>query len=343
MVLAEEVVGREVAGGLVAGLLTGLVVGAPGRGGGGEPARLGVVCGEAGVPAEVGTLVRPASAGGGCAPWCGAVLGRAAPAEPVVGGEAVVEVVGREVVVVGLAGGEVVVVVARDEVAGGEVVAVGEVVAGVRWPEGELAFFGLFRGGAGVVAVAGPTVTGTVVAVETVVGGRVVDGGAVTSVVVVGKVAGTTGSPAALLTPDFCPVWLVVDVVAAGAVVGGTVVVVAAVVGGGGSGDTTTVVVVAAVVVVVAAGAVVVVVEAVEVVVAAGAAGGNPPPVPPALAQALGAAAKTQAATRPVVAAARPIDRTRLLPRADVGTSRWLKVAPPRPPTSLHRTLRRAP
>jgi hypothetical protein len=69
------------------------------------------------------------------------------------------------------------------------------------------------------------------------------------------------------------------------------------------------------------------VVEAV-VVVAAGATGGNPPPVPPALAQASGAAAKTQAAMRAVVAAARPNDRVRLLPRADVGTSRWLSDDP---------------
>ncbi len=86
--------------------------------------------GEAGVPVEVGTVGRPLLAGGGCEPLCGAVVGGTVPAEPVVGEEAVVEVagrevVGREVVVVGLAGGEVVVVVAR-----GEVVAVGEVVAG---------------------------------------------------------------------------------------------------------------------------------------------------------------------------------------------------------------------
>jgi hypothetical protein len=126
------VAGREVAGGLVAGLLTALVVGTPARGGGGEPARLGVVCGEAGVPAEVGTLLRPAPSGGGCAPWCGAALGRAAPAGPVVGGEAVVEVAGGEVIVVGLPGAEVVVVAARDEVPVGEAVPVGEVVAGVR-------------------------------------------------------------------------------------------------------------------------------------------------------------------------------------------------------------------
>ena len=86
--------------------------------------------GEAGVPVEVGTVGRTLLAGGGCEPLCGAVVGGTVPAEPVVGEEAVVEVagrevVGREVVVVGLAGGEVVVVVAR-----GEVVAVGEVVAG---------------------------------------------------------------------------------------------------------------------------------------------------------------------------------------------------------------------
>ena len=91
--------------------------------------------GEAGVPVEVGTVGRPLLAGGGCEPLCGAVVGGTVLAEPVVGEEAVVEVagrevvgrevVGREVVVVGLAGGEVVVVVAR-----GEVVAVGEVVAG---------------------------------------------------------------------------------------------------------------------------------------------------------------------------------------------------------------------
>ncbi len=95
------------------------------------------------------------------------------------------------------------------------------------------------RAGLDACEVVGEAVVGGSVGV--VVGGNVVSavGGAVVGgAVVTGKVAGTTGNPSAVRSPDFWPVWVVVGVVAGGAVVGGAVVVgatvvVGAVVGGG--------------------------------------------------------------------------------------------------------------
>jgi hypothetical protein len=150
-----------------------------------------------------------------------------------------------------------------------------------------------------------------------VVGGGLTGGG------VVGGVVGTVVGGGGTVVGGTVVVGgsVVVGAVVGGTVVGGAVVV-GAVVGGtvvGGS--------------VVGGGS----------VVEAGATGGNPPPVPPVLAQASGAPTRTQAATSPAVAAARPRVLLLLTQRADVGTSRSRFGALPGHLPSLHRVFWSAP